>query len=99
MDFGDKVQAIVTRIREDKDFKDKFFSKPVETLEEVLGINLPDEQVEAVVEKVKAKLADVKPEAEDAVEGAKDGAEDLGDKIQDAAESVVDKVKGFFNKD
>ena len=46
----EKVNEIVEKIKNDKDLAAKFRKDPVVTVEELLGINLPDEQIAKVVE-------------------------------------------------
>lgn len=52
----EKVNEIVEKIKNDKDLAAKFRKDPVVTVEELLGINLPDEQIAKVVEMVRAKI-------------------------------------------
>lgn len=52
----DKVEEIVEKVKNDKDIAAKFQADPVSTVEELLGVDLPNDQVEALVEAVKAKL-------------------------------------------
>ncbi len=57
MDIKEKVEDIVEKIKSDKDIKEKFTKDPVKTLEDVLGVDLPDEALENVVNLVKTKLS------------------------------------------
>ena len=57
MDIKEKAEEIVEKIKNDKDIKAKFEKDPVKTLEEVLGIDLPDEAIENVIDLVKTKLS------------------------------------------
>lgn len=52
----DKIEAVVAKIKNDPDFAAKFVKEPVKALEGVLGVDLPDEQVKAVISAVKAKV-------------------------------------------
>ena len=52
----DKVEEIVKKITSDKKIAAKFKADPVSTVEDLLGIDLPNDQVEAIVEAVKAKV-------------------------------------------
>ena len=52
----EKVNEIAEKIKNDKDLAAKFRKDPVVTVEELLGINLPDEQIAKVVEMVRAKI-------------------------------------------
>lgn len=57
MDIKEKINAIVEKVKNDPSFKEEFKANPVKAVEGVLGVDLPDEQVQAVVEGVKAKTS------------------------------------------
>ena len=46
---------IIALIQDDDKFEAKFKANPAKAIEEVLGVDLPDDQVNAVVAAVKAK--------------------------------------------
>jgi hypothetical protein len=52
----DKVDGIVDKIKSDKTLMARFKSEPVKVVEELVGIDLPDDQIEKLVEAVKAKI-------------------------------------------
>ena len=52
----DKVEEIVEKIKNDKDIAAKFQADPISTVEELLEIDLPNDQLEPLVETIKAKL-------------------------------------------
>ena len=52
----DKVDGIVDKIKSDKNLLARFKSEPVKVVEELVGIDLPDDQIEKLVEAVKAKI-------------------------------------------
>lgn len=56
MDISAKIQEIVSKIQNDKEFAAKFTSDPVKALESVVGIDLPDDQVNALIQGVKSKI-------------------------------------------
>ena len=56
MDIKGKIEEIITKIKNDKDFASKFAQDPVTAIEDVIGIDLPNDQINAVVDGVKAKL-------------------------------------------
>ncbi|MFB9276434.1 hypothetical protein [Cohnella cellulosilytica] len=56
MDIKGKIEEIVARVKEDKEFSSKFMSDPVKAVESVIGIDLPNDQINALIEGVKAKL-------------------------------------------
>lgn len=51
-----KVEEIVNKVKNDGDFADKFKSNPVEAVEGIVGVDLPDDQINNIVEMVKAKV-------------------------------------------
>ena len=57
MDIKAKIGEIVTKIQNDKDFAAKFQADPCKAIESVVGVDLPDDQVNAAVAAVKAQLA------------------------------------------
>ena len=52
----DKVDGIVDKIKSDKTLMTRFKSEPIKVVEELIGIDLPDDQIEKLVEAVKAKI-------------------------------------------
>lgn len=56
-DIKGKIEEIVKKATEDKSFGNNFMENPVKTVEEFLGVDLPDETINKIVEGVKAKLA------------------------------------------
>ena len=57
LDIKAKIEEIVKKLTSDKDLLAKFKKDPVKTIEGLIGIDLPDEQIKALVDGVKAKLA------------------------------------------
>ncbi len=57
MDIKAKVEEIVNKVKNDKDFAAKFTSDPVKAVEGVLGIDLPDDQINALIEGVRSKIS------------------------------------------
>lgn len=56
MDIKAKVEELVEKIQSDKAILEKFQKDPVSTVEGLIGIDLPNDQIEKVVDLVKAKL-------------------------------------------
>ena len=56
MDIKEKVQEVVEKIQADKDFAANFKKDPIKTVEKLLEIDLPEDQIEALVKLVKAKV-------------------------------------------
>lgn len=71
MDIKEQVTKAVDKITKDKKLQEQFQKEPVKALESVLGVDLPDNVVEQVVQGVKAKLA------ADKVSGAMDSLKGL----------------------
>ncbi len=56
MDIKAKIEELVEKVKNDKDFAKKFKDDPITAVEDVLGIDLPNDQIEKVIEGVKAKI-------------------------------------------
>jgi len=56
MDIKEKIEQIVEKIKNDKQIMAKFDKDPAAVIEELIGIDLPNDQINDVVEAVKAKL-------------------------------------------
>ena len=56
LDIKEKIEDIVKKIKGDKDLGEKFQKDPTKTVEGLIGVDLPDDQVNAVVEGVKGKI-------------------------------------------
>ena len=57
MNIKEKIEELVEKIKNDKDLLKKFQSEPVKTIEELVGMDLPDDQIEKLAEGVKAKIS------------------------------------------
>ena len=55
-ELKDKLEEIVEKIKNDKTIAAKFQKDPVSTVEELIGIDLPNDQIEALVDAIKAKI-------------------------------------------
>lgn len=66
MDIKEKIDKVVDKVKNDKNFKNKLMKDPVHALEDVLGVDLPDEQIDKIIDGVKAKIT--KDKAEDLME-------------------------------
>ena len=56
MDIKAKIDEVVNKVKSDEGFADKFKSEPVKAVEDVVGVDLPDDVINNVVEGVKAKI-------------------------------------------
>ncbi len=52
----DKIEEIVEKIKNDKDIAAKFKKDPISLVEELLGVDLPNDQLQTVVDAIKAKV-------------------------------------------
>lgn len=55
-ELKEKIEAIVEKLTENKDLMENFKEDPIKTVEKLLGIDLPDETIEKIVDGVKAKI-------------------------------------------
>ncbi len=56
MDIQKIINDVIAKLKADPNLLKNFAANPVETLEKTLGIDLPDEQINQVIEGVKGKL-------------------------------------------
>ena len=56
MDIKAKIDEIVEKVKNDKKIGEKFQKDPISTIEELIGIDLPNDQIEQIVDAVKAKI-------------------------------------------
>ena len=57
MDIKAQIEEIVGKIKNDKSLAEEFKKNPVQAVEKLLGVDLPDETISKIVEGVKAALA------------------------------------------
>ena len=57
MDIKAKIEEIVKKLMSDKDLMAKFEKNPASVIEELIGIDLPDDQVNQLVDGIKAKIS------------------------------------------
>lgn len=57
MDIKEKIEEIVEKVKGDDNLLKKFKDDPVKTVEKLLGVDLPDDIIEKVVDGVKAKIS------------------------------------------
>ena len=56
MDIKAKIEQAVKKLLSDKDLMAKFEKNPASVIEELIGVDLPDDQVNQLVEGIKAKI-------------------------------------------
>lgn len=70
MDVKEQIKTAVDRIAKDKKLQEQFQKEPVKALESVLGVDLPDDMINQVIDGVKAKLTvDKVSDSVDALKG------------------------------
>ena len=57
MDIKKKIEEIVSKLKNDKNLMAKFEKNPTAVIEEYVGIDLPDDQVNQLIEGIKAKIS------------------------------------------
>ncbi len=56
MDIREKIESVVKKLMNDKNLLKKFEDNPVKVIEELLGVDLPDDLVNQIIDGVKAKI-------------------------------------------
>lgn len=67
VDIKEKIEQIAKKLMNDKDLMQKFEKNPASVIEEYVGVDLPDDLVNKLIDGVKAKIAAGK--VGDALEG------------------------------
>lgn len=57
MDIKNKIEELVSKVKNDKDFAENFKKDPVKAVEGVVGVDLPDDQINKIVDGIKAKVS------------------------------------------
>lgn len=57
MDIKEQINKIVDAVTKDETLKAQFQKEPVKAIEKVLGVDLPDDVVEKIIEGVKGKIS------------------------------------------
>lgn len=57
MDIKAKINELVEKIKSDEGLRNKFMSDPVKAVEELLGVDLPDDQIKQIADGIKAKIS------------------------------------------
>lgn len=70
MDVKELIEKVVDAIKDSDSVKEQFEKEPVKVIEKFLGVDLPDEIVEKVIDGVKAKITlDKVSDVADALKG------------------------------
>ena len=57
MDIKAKIEELTKKITSDKSVMENFKKDPIKTVEGLIGIDLPDDQVSKIVDGIKAKIS------------------------------------------
>lgn len=57
MDIKAKIEEIVEKVKADPDFAADFKANPIKAVEGIIGVDLPDDQIQGVIDGVKAKVS------------------------------------------
>lgn len=87
VDIKAKAEEIVKKAVSDKKFQEAFLKDPVKTVEDVIGVDLPNDQINQIITAAKAKLGASAAAA--LLDSDGDGKPDLGS---------VSKLAGMFKK-
>ena len=70
MDIKELIEKVVEKIKDSDSLKEQFEKEPVKVIEKFLGVDLPDEIVEKIIDGVKAKITlDKVSDVADALKG------------------------------
>ena len=56
MDIKEKIESVLEKIKKNPNIKEQFEKEPVKVIEDVIGMDLPDDIVNKIIDGVKAKL-------------------------------------------
>ena len=56
MDIKKKIEELVEKIQSDKELQAQFQKEPVAALESLLGVDLPEDQIQQLIDGIKLKL-------------------------------------------
>ena len=56
MDIQKIISEVLKKLTNDKTLKNDFLANPVKVLEKLTGLDLPDDQINAIIAGIKAKL-------------------------------------------
>lgn len=90
LNIKEKIEELVAKFKSDPDLLNKFKEDPIKTIEGIIGVDLPDDQLKGIVDGVKAKLA---------LDKDNDGKIDIVENIGEKLGGIGEKVTGIFKKD
>ncbi len=57
MDIKEKINELIEKIKNDPELVENFKKNPTATVEDLLGVDLPDEQINKIADGVKAAIS------------------------------------------
>ena len=57
MDIKAKIEELVNKVKNDESFANEFKADPVKAVEKAVGVDLPDDQINKIVDGIKAKVS------------------------------------------
>ncbi len=57
MDIKKSIEELVEKVKNDKKLQESFKKDPIATVEKLLGVDLPEEQIKQIADGVKAKIS------------------------------------------
>ncbi len=57
MDIKAKISELVDKIKHDPALAEKFKNDPIGTVEGLIGVDLPNDQIQGIVDGIKAKIS------------------------------------------
>ena len=57
VDIKEKIEELANKIKNDPKMLENFKKEPVKTIEKLVGVDLPDDKLEAIAEGIKAKIS------------------------------------------
>lgn len=55
-DIKAKIEEVINKVKNDGDFAKKFQEDPIKAVESIVGVDLPDDQINGIIDGVKAKI-------------------------------------------
>ncbi len=56
MDIQKIINDVIEKLKKNENLKEDFMNNPVKVLEDLVGVDLPDDKINAVIDGIKAKL-------------------------------------------
>ncbi len=104
MDFGNMIQEIIDKIKSEPSLMQQFLKQPVDTVEQLIGVDLPNEQIEQVVSQVMKKLGGAGDASEESFKEHLRDVRPSGDEVREEYEDLglkgnekIDDVLGKFS--